>query len=66
MQKKWNNIQTRVKGKMAQRNKTGGGPAIMLNTNDDLALKIIGEENPKMAKVPGAITSETGEGIYIS
>ena len=57
LQKKWNNIQQRVKDRSHDSKTTGGGPPITLSANDRLTWKIIGEKNPKVAIVPGAMTN---------
>lgn len=51
---KWNNIQSRIKEKQRCANITGGGPPAKMSTNDLLAVKILGENNPKICMVPGA------------
>ena len=54
LQKKWNNIQSRLKEKMRSSQQTGGGPAVIFSENDALAQKILGEGNLKLVRVPGA------------
>ena len=54
LQKKWSNLQERVKNKLRQRNQTGGGTSADLNTRDDITIRIIGEANPVLNMVPGA------------
>ena len=46
LQKKWNNIQSRIKEKNRAMKKTGGGPAIKGCANDEIAERILGENNP--------------------
>lgn len=58
LQKKWNNIQTRVKEKIRKRQMTGGGHEVKFNENDFLAMKIIGIDNPILSRIPGAKTDE--------
>lgn len=53
--KKWSNIQNRLKEKIAKRNQTGGGSVVKFCDNDNIAMDIIGELNPKISKVPGAV-----------
>ena len=55
LQKKWNNVQNRVKEKLRSARKTGGGPPAILTGNDLLAQKILGESNPKLVRVPGGM-----------
>ena len=52
---KWNNIQSRVKDKMKSAKETGGGESSKFSMNDRLAIKIMGEDNPKLCKVPGSV-----------
>lgn len=59
LQKKWNNSQQRLKEKSKYGRKTGGGPAAVFSENDKLTLKILGENNPKVAMVPGALANTT-------
>lgn len=56
---KWNNIQGRVKDKTKSAKGTGGGPSVTLSSNDKLAIKILGEDNPKLCKVPGGMENTT-------
>ena len=55
LQKKWNNTQTRLKEKNWVMKKTGESPAIKESPNDDIAERILGENNPKLVCVPGAM-----------
>ena len=55
LQKKWQNIQQRIKDKQKTGKQTGGGPPVGLSTNDELAVKIIGECNPKLVMIPAAL-----------
>ena len=55
LQKKWNNIQSRLKEKLKDGQKTGGGPPTKLGENDALAHRILGESNPKLVRIPGAM-----------
>lgn len=57
LQKKWNNAQQRLKEKARDGKKTGGGPAAVFTENDRLTLRILGENNPKVAMVPGAMAN---------
>lgn len=57
LQKKWNNSQQRLKDKTKDGKKTGGGPATILSENDKLTWKILGENNPKVTMVPGAMAN---------
>ena len=59
---KWNNIQERVKEKSRCLRQSGaaGGRDRQLTDNDKQALMIIGQDNPKLAWVPGSIDSLTG------
>lgn len=54
LQKKWSNLQERVKNKLRQRNMTGGGTSADLNARDDITIRIIGDTNPVLNMVPGA------------
>lgn len=54
LQKKWSNLQERVKNKLRQRNMTGGGTSADLNTRDEITIRIIGETNPVLNMIPGA------------
>jgi hypothetical protein len=55
LQKKWQNIQSRIKEKMNYSRGTGGGPIERMSENDNAAYQIIGVDNPKLAMVPGAL-----------
>ena len=69
LQKKWNNIQNRVKERIRDTRRTGGGPVKPLtNENDATCLRIIGESNPKMTKIPGAYSNTTplSSGSFLS
>ena len=57
LQKKWNNNQQRLKDKTTDGKKTGGGPAVRLSDNDKLTWKILGDTNPKVTMVPGAMAN---------
>ena len=59
LNKKWSNLQERVKSKLRQRNLTGGGISADLNTRDDITMRIIGETNPILNMVPGAWPAPT-------
>ena len=61
LKKKCANIQDRVKEKIDNSSKTGGGPYQRLSENDRIALDIIGKDNPKLKKVPGAVNSKTSQ-----
>ena len=52
LQKKWSNLQERVKNKLRQHNQTGGGTSADLNTIDDITIRIINEANPILNMVP--------------
>ena len=66
--KRWSNIQNRVKDKIRDGKGTGGGPPKTLSEADNLCVKILGNENPKIAKIPGAIenTQHCGPLIVIT
>ena len=53
--KRLSNIQSRVKDKIMDAKGTGDGPPKTLSEADNLCVKILGNENPKISKVPGAI-----------
>lgn len=57
---KWCNMQERIKGKLAQRTSTGsaGGKDCVLTENDKAILEVLGKDNPKVARVPGAMDSQ--------
>ena len=55
LQKKWNNLQNRLKDRLKDSKNTGGGPPKKLSANDLLAWRIMGKTNPKLAMVPGAM-----------
>ena len=55
--KKWNNLQCRLKHRMKDGKRTGGGAAKALSKNDRLTLRIIGESNPKITMIPGAMVN---------
>ena len=59
---KSNNIQVRVKEKSRclRQSRAAGGRERQLTDNDKQALLIIGQDNPKMARVPRSIDSLTG------
>ena len=44
LQKKWSNIQSRIKDKIRKGRKIGGGPAPIFTENDCLTQKILGEK----------------------
>ncbi len=50
LQKKWNNIQQRLKDRFRDGKKTGGGPPTNLSDNDQQTWRIMGERNPKVNK----------------
>ena len=64
LQKKWNNIQSRIKDKCRSMKKTGGGPGIKGSYNDVIAERIFGPENPKLVCVPGAM--ENGRKVSLN
>lgn len=53
MIKKWQNIQTRVKDKIKDGKRTGGGGPKVLGEADQLCCRILGEDNPKLQRIPG-------------
>ena len=55
LQKRWSNIQSRLKEKLKYSRGTGGGPPQLLSNNDSVAHDIIGANSPKLSRVPGAI-----------
>ena len=55
--KRWMNIKGRTTEKIRKKNSTGGGPCLQLNTQENTVLKLIGETNPIMNKIPGACSS---------
>ena len=57
--KKWSNIQTRVKGNLKHGKITGGGTAKNLSDADQLCVRILGEDNPKLTQIPGGIHNTT-------
>ncbi len=57
LQKKWNNLQCRLKDRMKDGKRTGGGAAKALSKNDRLTWRIIGESNPKITMIPGAMVN---------
>lgn len=57
LQKRWSNIQARVKEKKSYQKGTGGGPVEKFTENDMQAFNIIGAGNPKLAMVPGAMSN---------
>ena len=52
LEKKWNNIQSRLKDKGRAMMETGGGPGIKGSHNDVIAERILGPENPKLPRWP--------------
>ena len=54
LQKKWSNLQERLKTKIRQRNATGGGTSANLNSRDEITHRILGECNPTLTMIPGA------------
>ena len=54
--KKWINIKSRVFEKNRKRKATGGGCAIAMTENDSKVLNILGENNPKLHKIPNALS----------
>ena len=63
LQKKWNNIQQRVKERNRLVKKTGGSPPVKGSANDEIAERIMGETNPKLVCVPG--TMENGQNVSL-
>ena len=61
LQKKWNNVQQRLKERLKDVKKTGGGPSKELSENDRLVWRVLGEQNPKITKVVGAMEN----GVYL-
>ena len=57
--KKWSDIQTRVNDNLKQGKITGGGPAKSLSYADQLCVRILGEDNPKLTQIPGGIHNTT-------
>lgn len=55
LQKKWGNIQQRLKDKTRDGKMTGGGPCSSLSENDKLTWRILGESNPKVSMIPRAL-----------
>lgn len=53
--KKWQNLQSKVKEKIRHNNATGGGKTRSFDDSDDFVRKILGESNPTLAMVPGAV-----------
>ena len=46
----------RVKEKQKKMKSTGGGPPIKLTENDMKILRLIGESNPQMARIPKPVS----------
>lgn len=59
LQKKWSNIATRVKEKLKHPAGTGGGIPKKMSNNDLTYLRIVGEDNPKLTMMKGAIANTT-------
>ena len=59
LQKKWNNCNERLKKVLIHRKGTGGGPQQKLTENDEFLISILGEQNPKLFKVTGAMENAT-------
>ena len=56
LQKKWNNVQSRVMEKLRSCNETGGGGCSKWSDNDNLVIRILGANNPKVIQIPGAMS----------
>lgn len=57
LQKKWNNVQCRLKDRLKDAKRTGGGAPKTLSNNDRLTWRIVGETNPKLTMIPGAMVN---------
>lgn len=55
LQKKWTNLKSRTLEKIRKRKETGGGSCSKLNLNEEKVLEILGENNPKVDMIPGAV-----------
>ena len=64
LQKKWNNIQQRVKERNRLAKKTGGVPPVKGSANDEIAERIMAKNKPKLLCVPGAM--ENGQKCFTS
>ncbi len=55
--KRWRNYKSRATENCRKRSYTGGGPYDQLTSQDNTVLDILGENNPKVNKIPGHISS---------
>jgi len=59
LKKKWMNMKNRTLEKMRKRHATGGGPFISNTSTDERIIHLLGENNPKIVKVPGSCSSSS-------